>query len=462
MKPHDVILALEATSSKIEKEDIIREAFLAGCHDFFRGAKLAYDSLVTFGVKKVPKIDEKDDGTPGSVSFTDFLVLADRLRTRKLTGHAARDAIEEFLQQCSIAEWNGFYRRVLLKDFKVGATESTINKALKGAAKTNPAANDFIVPVFSCQLAPSESYNRETIKELRGRVMVDIKYDGIRLLTMLDKDSGEVVQYTRSGIINEKFPHIVEALKGLMGDLPKSVVIDGEVVGASFNALMRQATGSVTDTSNTTLMIFDIVPLDDFRAGHSARTQEERHEVLTALTEQGLFQKHSKEALYVLPKAVLDLDTPEGQVALAEMFEEVMRLRADDPKFEGLIVKRPDAPYRCKRWNGWEKVKPYVDASLEVVGVEEGKPDTKNVGRLGALLCRGRDGERLIEVKVGSGITDEQRIAWWNNPELVMGLIAEVEAHEFSQEESNLGTDKWSMRHPRLKGWRGSKPGEKL
>lgn len=461
MKPHDVITALEGTSSKLEKEQIVREAFLAECYDFFVGAQLAYDALVTFGVKKAPKLSE-DDGSASSVIMDDFLQLTTRLRRRELTGHAARDAIEDFLQKCSFNDWNNFYRRVLLKDLKVGATESTINKALKSLVKTHPNATEYLIPTFSLQLAPSESYNRDTIGKLTGQVMADIKYDGMRLASTLDKEADEVTQYSRNGLVNEAFPHVRTALHRLMQHLPGSVMIDGEIVGSSFNALMRKATKEGADTSETTLIIFDIVPLEDFRAGICEKTQRERHEILVALKESGLVDQVSAGELYILPKTEIDLDTPEGQTALQEMFENVMTLREKDKKFEGLIVKKPNAPYRRKRWNAWEKVKPYVDASLPVVGLEEGKADTKNAGGLGALICRGEDGGRTIEVRVGSGFTEADRRRWWDNPELVMGMIAEIEAHEFSQDEKKEGTNEWSMRHPRLKGWRGSKPGEKL
>lgn len=459
MKPHDVIRALEATTKKNEKEDIIAAAWRAGHRDLFRGAQLAYDALITFGVKKVPLIVEEDD-EPGSATFVDFIRLADKLAKRQLTGHAARDGIEDFLNTCGVDEWNDFYRRVLLKDLKVGATETTFNKVLKQIGKTDPEALDFIIPVFACQLAPSKSYNRETIKDLRGKVLVDVKYDGMRLLSVLDKEKGVVTQHSRNGLVTDKFPHIAEALASLMGDLPRSVVIDGEVVGSSFNALMRQATKKDADTSETSLMIFDIIPLDDFRKGECAFSQEDRHAILADMS--GQIQEHSQGRLFVLEKAEIDLDTEEGRDAIFEMFEEVMRMREHDKKFEGLIVKRKDAPYRCKRWNAWEKVKPYVDATLPVVGLEEGKENTKNHGSLGALVCRGKDGDRMIEVKVGSGFTEEERRLWWNNPDLVMGMMAEIEAHEFSQDMENEGTDMWSMRHPRLKGWRGSKKGEKL
>jgi ATP-dependent DNA ligase len=223
---------------------------------------------------------------------------------------------------------------------------------------------------------------------------------------------------------------------------------------------MRQATRDDADTTGTTLMIFDAVPLTHFHAGESPLSQELRHAALVDMA--GLLQKHGKDILYVLPKSRFNLNDPVDKEKFLAMFKQVMIDRESDPKLEGLMVKKVDAGYRCKRWAGWEKVKPYVDASLAVVGLEEGSADSKYVGMLGALVCKGVEGDRNITVKVGGGISDAERKAWWNNPELVMGMIAEIEGHEFSQDEKSEGTNNWSIRHPRLKGWRGGKPGEKM
>ena len=59
---------------------------------FFKGMSLAYDKLLTFGIKQVPESESNGDG----LGWEEFLQLADKLISRKLTGHAARDEILKF------------------------------------------------------------------------------------------------------------------------------------------------------------------------------------------------------------------------------------------------------------------------------------------------------------------------------------------------------------------------------
>ena len=60
--------------------------------------------------------------------WEDFRKLANKLIHRELTGHAARDAILTAMESATKEEWNGFYRRVLIKDLRCGVSEKTINK----------------------------------------------------------------------------------------------------------------------------------------------------------------------------------------------------------------------------------------------------------------------------------------------------------------------------------------------
>ena len=71
--PADVIQALQNTNSRLDKEAILQQAFDAGIVEFFQGAQLALDVMVTFGVKAVPLIEE-DDGE-GSYTWQEFLQL---------------------------------------------------------------------------------------------------------------------------------------------------------------------------------------------------------------------------------------------------------------------------------------------------------------------------------------------------------------------------------------------------
>ena len=117
-QPQEVIERLEADNSRLAKELILAEVMHEGLDEFFEGICMALDPLVTFGVKKVP---ERSDVLSGQgLDWATFKVLANQLINRELTGHAARDAIELAMSVATTEQWNGFYRRILIKDLRCG------------------------------------------------------------------------------------------------------------------------------------------------------------------------------------------------------------------------------------------------------------------------------------------------------------------------------------------------------
>lgn len=453
MQAIDIIRNLAATDSRLEKESILLDAFYKGHREFFVGAKMAYDCLVTFGIKQVVEIEDEDDGQ-SALSFADFTSLANKLRRRELTGNAAKAAIRAAAERSHIPTWNEFYRRILLKDLKCGVTESTINKVLEKAATTEADAKDYIIPVFSCQLA-HDGAKPPHDKKIKGKKLLDIKLDGVRLLTVLDKEQGTVTQYTRNGKLNENFTEVREALARTMAELPGSVVLDGEIVSTSFQELMTQVNRREgVDTSAARLALFDIIPLADFRTGTCTIDQSTRHAILSELETTGLLRRTTEGLAYVIPKTEVDLDTEEGQKGLADF-----NRMALDAGYEGVMVKEPTAPYECKRSAAWLKIKPWIEVSLEVVALQEGDAGSKYQGMLGALVCRGVDDGREIEVNVGSGLSDEQRGEIWANQDAYIGMIAEVRADAITKDRNS---EVYSLRFPRFKGWRGTEKGEKL
>jgi DNA ligase-1 len=441
---------LASTTSRTEKEQFILDAWMKGERDFFKGCQLAYDILISFGVKKVPELGE-DDGAPGTFTFQDFLKLADKLHKRELTGNAAKEAMNEAALNSDFDTWNEFFRRILLKDMRGGFSESTVNKILEKVGKSDLDAMNYIVPVFSCQLA-KDGADEANAKKVSGKKMLDVKLDGVRLLTVIDKEERTVIQYTRNGKLNTNFPHITKSLEPLLDLLPVSMVLDGEVVAKSFQELMTMVNRTKNNDSSTAkLALFDIIPLTDFKAGKCKMKQKDRHTVLSGL--MGELQKHTAGTVYVIPKLSVDLNTPEGQKAFAEFNRDTVKAG-----YEGIMVKDPDSPYETKRTASWLKIKPFIEVSLTVVGFEEGTG--KNVGKLGAVIFEGEDDGRFIHVNVGGGFSDKDRDEIWTNRDNYMGFIGEVRADVLTQEQNS--TDVWSLRFPRFKGWRGTQPGEKL
>jgi DNA ligase-1 len=449
MTPADIIVELTATNSRIEKEAIVQKAWNEKNFEFFLGAQMAYDKLVTFGLAKIPEIDTDDSGPAvGNFTWTEFVNITDQLQKRTLTGNAARATVMMCAEKCNTHEWNNWYRRILRKDFKAGLSESTINDVLK---KNGAAAKPYMVPVFACQLAKDA---KENPKKVKGKKLIDCKIDGNRFLTIIDKDSNTVEQYSRNGIINDNFKHLTDALKTIIPQLTESVVLDGEVVSNNFQAMMKQfKRKNNPDTSDAYLALFDIIPLAAFRAGVYSVGQRDRHLALCEL--EPIIKAATDNRVYVIPKIEIDLDTDEGKEKLKEFNREALFA-----KYEGIMMKDPSAPYQCKRTDAWLKLKPTIQVDLTIVDIELGKPDGEHAHTMGNMICEGVDNGYKIRVSVGSGWSDELREEIWQNRNQVIGRIVEIEADALTLSEDN--GDVYSLRFPRFVRFRGWKIGEKI
>ncbi len=466
MKPYQVVEKLEKTPGKKDKEQILIEAFMSNNHEFFIGAQYALDNLISFGVKQVALIDDSDlnPENPGTVSFDDFIDLLKKLSARKLTGHAARDAINEMASNCHGPTWNSFYRRVLLKNLRCGV-DTSINKVLE-KLKAYPEAEELKIPVFSCQLA-SDGSKPPHNKKLKSTMYLQLKIDGSRLLTFLNKEDGTVKQYSRVGHLNENFSHITEPLKKLLPHLKESVVFDGEIVGKSFQELMKSFSRKTETTNDSKLALFDMIPMNDFKKGYCALSQEKRHWLLSEFQTSGLFTKYTNGLVYVLPEKIVDFDTDDGQEEFKKFVNYAASLRVNDPTIEGVMVKDMKAPYEGKRVDKWLKIKPFVSVSLTVMSVELGDKDGKYKNVIGNIICEGIDDGVKIKVSVSSGITDDLRKEWLVKPPI--GFIVEIEGDAFTLDEAAIkeaeytGNDPvYSIRFPRYKGQRGFKAGQKI
>lgn len=449
---HVYVKALEAVSSHKDKERIIRDAWTAGNSLFFQGFKLAYDPFTTFGVKKIPLIEgDNEFGFVPAFNWNEFVDLAGKLARRELTGNAAQKALLDAAERSDANEWNYFYRRILLKDMRCGVTDSKINDVLDEIIKNGDvAAEAYKIFIFECQLAKPADDNK---KKLKGKKYLDFKLDGARLLTFMNKEEGTVRQFSRNGKENTNFSKITSQLATLLPQLTESIVLDGEIVGANFQTLMTKFSkdAKVTDDS-AHLALFDVIRMVDFVKGRSDETQDDRHAKLSMMA--GDFQRIGGLS-YVIPKLLVDLDNEDGQKSFAEFNREAIALG-----YEGIMVKDPKAPYECKRSAAWLKIKPVISVSLELLDMNAGDPGTKYENVLGALVCGGTDEGKKIQVNVGSGLSDDDRVDFWARKAELIGLIVEIEADAITKDNSN--DDVWSLRFPRFKGFRGSIPGEKV
>ena len=438
-QPDVIIRNLENHNSRLDKEAILAAAVAEGLDEFFEGVRMALDPLITYGVKQVPfKNADAGQGLPWTV----FLKLAQDLQYRNLTGHAARDAINLAMDVATQRQWNDWYRRILIKDLRCGMSEKTVNKV----CKKHP---EYQVPVFECQLA-HDSANHED--KMRGKKQIEVKLDGVRVLVVINDVHGKSIEmFSRNGKQFHNFDHIIEEIRAVLKDhpAPYPLVLDGEIMSASFQDLMRQVQRKKdVDAKDAVLNLFDIIPLGNFKNKVYSFNQSVRSEMVSHWVED---HANTLQHVTALGWETVDLDTAEGYLRFV-----ALNKAAVDGGYEGVMIKDVDAPYECKRSASWLKAKPFIEVTLEIVGYEEGTG--KNTGRLGALVCAGQDDGKDIRVNVGSGLTDEQRIAFWADRDSLAGSLVEVRADAVTQNQD--GT--YSLRFPRFKTFRGFAPGEKL
>ena len=425
MTPWNIIQKLESDNSRLFKESVVLEHI--NDEVFLQGCRLALDPLVTFGVQQVPF--SETDG-PG-VDVGKVHEVYHSLINRTLTGNAARDAIQELCNEATNEEWNDWYRRILIKDFRCGVSVKTINNVQKGT-----------IPVFGCMLAHDGAKHP---KKIKGECLVEYKYDGVRVIAIVQ--NGSATLYSRNGKLLSNFPHIEEALSKPEFE---GLVFDGEVMSDDFQSLMKQVHRKEgAQTQDAYLAVFDMLTLAEFNAGGTNKNADVRRGRLIELDHDNLLPSSIK----IVDAYSVNFDTEEGKAEFDKLNKTALA-----EGYEGLMIKPINEGYKCKRSHAWLKVKPFIEVTLKVIALEEGTG--KNEGMLGALVVEGEDDGKFFHVNVGSGLTDDMRKDVWSAQDSVVGQLVEIRADAATQSQD--ADETWSLRFPRFKTFRGFEIGEKL
>lgn len=374
--------------------------------------------FITFGIKKF-QLPNAPSATDQYESFDAFFEVLEQLRSRQVTGEAARNLVEGHLKAYT-ADTAEKLARIIRQDLKVNVGTSLLNKGEK-------FVDEFDV-MLADKLSPKFKWNPP--------YFVEWKYDGMRLVAEWSASEPETIVYrSREGRIQNNVPdHITKRLcanarRYAVNAGVDGLMIDGEVYGNTYHetmSLMKNSDASL-DRSSLNFFVFDMLNRDEWIAQHSNAAQMERRARVESFC--------GDDATIVMPS--------EGKMCATKDEANEYYLEMVDRGAEGAMLKDPKGKYAWKRSKAWTKWKPVFTADLTIVGMYEGDELKGFKGTLGGLTLSGHleDGT-YVEGDCGSGFPTLESSAsdirptreeLWNNQSKYIGMTVEVEYQEVTR-----------------------------
>jgi ATP-dependent DNA ligase len=409
MKIIEILDKLAKTQSTNEKIEILKEN--KDNPLFQKVLYLATSPKVKFYMKELPERCPSDNRiTLNEALFSLELTMKGRksvTKKEKLVVSMLLGTLDE--GDCTVLS------RVLLKDLRCGVSVGLLSKAFNiPEDKTDNDTADFSklkYPVMTCS-------PKKDIKHIKYPAYCQIKMDGARFNAQIR--NGEVALYTRAG---NRF-HIDHIEKEILSLGVDNAVLDGELliladsggfelrkVGNGILTKIMEGSASQEELGKVVTVLWDFIELDDFNNKKSSLKYQDRFNRLN-----DILKDRTYSSLQLIESVIV-----ESEPQAMEVFEKVI-----NKGIEGVILKNLDSIWESKRSKNQVKLKKENTCDLEIEEVIEGTG--KNKGKLGSLLCASRD--RKIEVNVGTGFTEGERVRFYETKESLIGRIVEVKYNE--------------------------------
>lgn len=357
-----------------------------------------YNLYFNFGVTSANLKKREDLISPEGTSHADLFSLLDDLSSRAITGHAAIQVTNRFIQDHH--EHADLIYQIIDRNLETRATTTLINRV-------NPG----LIPTFSVALA----YDFSKVKNIDitdGTWRISRKLDGVRCLAIVR--NGVVSFFSRNGKEFETLQKVREEIEALG---ITNCVLDGEIClmkedgSDDFQGILKQIQRKNHTIEKPRFWVFDILTLEEFDHGAGE----------TPLTQRLARMEFDSSIIVKLPQEpVIDLAKFAAQ-----------REYARTQGWEGLIARR-DVGYEGDRTKNMLKLKDFYSAEYVV---------TSAIMEKQRVIVNGREVEEsvlsavLIEhkgspVRVGSGFSMEERREYYANPEKIVGKVIEVQYFE--------------------------------
>lgn len=407
-----ILLHIASNDGRIFKENVIKEN--RDNELLKRVCEMALNPFTNYYIKNIPQFS-CNSIFHDKISLSDALDKLSDLSSRKYTGHAGIQYLKDILSSLDHDDAEVIIK-VIRRDLRCGINVATVNKVWEG-----------LIPVYPCLLC--SPYDKKIIKKITWPAYGQLKEDGLRFNAIVSSNVCEF--YSRKGsLIELKDNSLAEEFIRIANG--EDLVFDGELVAYKNGILLprkegngianKAIKGTITREESQLLcgVLWDVIPLQDFKKGSCNITYKERFEKLNNL----LKTAYSDECLIINTIKYnffkkIDIVKTQEVASLEDALELFGKYTSSG--LEGIIIKNKNSLWENARSKEQIKLKSEKVCELRVVGYNYGTVGTKNEHRLGSLQCSSEDGKILVNI---SGFSDEERDTIKENE--VLGKIVSV------------------------------------
>lgn len=437
----EILLEVSNKQGTLEKLDFLKENY-----ENERLKKilfLTFNPLNVFGISE--KKLEKEIKIEPNFKAEDIVEMLEYLEKNNTGTDQVIANIQYFISKQD-EKYVKIIKDMVSKSLTIGVNAKNLNKVWKG-----------LIPDYEVQQGERLEQNIDKIES--KDIILTQKFDGLRCSARVENHN--VTLYSRNGNIYEGL-HELESELGNFEDgmydgelllnvqderdenniptfLKKSdIEFEKEFVEKIYapmpsKELFKKTTSLVNsdaeDKKNINIWLYDMTPLENFdKMEDFDMPVEERKATL-------------RERLYKIQdkcphlKETKFLYEGEFDNALIQRYlKQMVGLNQ-----EGMMINVYGAKYEFKRSKNMIKVKQMYPVDLRVVDVLEGSGANK--GKVGALVVNYKGSP----LKVGSGLSKDQRERFWKNKDLILGKIITI---KYFEETTNKKDNKKSLRFP--------------
>ena len=415
-------LQIQNTAGTNAKKEILRNNMTPVIRQIFED---------TYGPKKYYIKKFVPNGDYGhlfiDIDYDTFHNTLMKLANREVTGDAAERLLQNTVALFEYESQEILYK-IIDRNLKIGVSLDNFLDVI-GEKETK----------FEVALAENLS-KVKGVDPIDGTYFVSRKLDGVRCICLVCKGDyiASVDFISRQGKPITTLGKLAPAVMQFVDPLPNgNYVLDGEICimdddgNENFHGLMKEVTRKNHTIENPRYNVFDLLLLDDFEG-----------------KKESIKFSNRLQRMY-------DMTTPNQNVTILEQervtSQEILDKwtnKAKELGWEGCMLRK-DVPYKRGRSKDLLKIKGMQDAEYEVIGIEtgtatynEGGHKQFNVVSNLVVMHKGNP------VSVGSGLSKEQRLKWYDNPNEIIGKTITVQYFEETQDSK---TGMYSLRFPVLK-----------